>query len=73
MHGEQVLTLRSAVLYIFFKLFLKSKVVKLSSIDFQTEFAKIDEEKRLQEHLEVADGTFRTLYSRMRQAVSRRA
>ncbi|KAL6416064.1 amino acid permease [Ilyonectria robusta] len=34
-----------AVLYIFFKIFLKSKVIPLSEMDFQTEFKSMQEEK----------------------------
>lgn len=33
------------MLYVFFKIFLKSKVIPLSEMDFQTEFKSMQEER----------------------------
>ena len=41
------LTSEHPALYIVFKLFLKSRVVKLSEMDLQQEFIMIQEEKRV--------------------------
>ncbi|KAL4805780.1 amino acid permease/ SLC12A domain-containing protein [Aspergillus unguis] len=40
-----------AVLYVFFKVYLRSKVIPLSDIDFQSEFSAIDQEKASGEYV----------------------
>lgn len=65
-----------AVLYIFFKVALKSKVLKLSEIDFQTEFDKINEERRKEAaemQMDASDGTFTRMYRKIRRVLARRS
>jgi hypothetical protein len=63
-----MLTRSPLVLYIVFKFLLRSKIISVSEIDFQTEFAKIAEEKRLEatNQERVSDGTFRKIYYALR-------
>lgn len=60
-----------AVLYIVFKITLRSKIIPMSEIDFQSEFAKIHEEKQAEAstHEGLSDGTFRRAYVTLRKAV----
>jgi amino acid transporter len=44
-------TLTKAVLYIFFKFYLKSKIVPLKEVDFQSEFDAIEQEKASGEYV----------------------